>query len=58
MHLELAFNEVALCLRKVTPMGAMICTGLDVGKSSKPKCNKILWIKIGKKRPCNLELLL
>ena len=39
-------------------MGAMICTGLDVGKSSKPKSNKILWMKTGKNEPCDFALLL
>ena len=39
--LELAFIWVALCLRKVAPIGAIMCTGSDAGKSSKPKCNKI-----------------
>ena len=46
-RLELAFNWVALCLRKVAPMGDMIWTGLEAGKSSKPKSWRILWIKIG-----------
>ena len=36
----------------------MIWTSLDAGKTSKPKCNKILWIKTGMKRPCDLEPLL
>ena len=43
---------------KVAPMGPIICTGSNIEKSSKLKCNKILWIKIRKKRPCDLELLL
>ena len=30
--------------------GSKIWTGSDAGKSSKPKCNKILWMKIGWKR--------
>ena len=34
-RLELAFNRVALCLRKVAPIGAIICTGSEVGNSSK-----------------------
>ena len=29
-----------------------MCTGSGAGKSSKPKCNKIRCMKIGKKRPC------
>ena len=41
-RLELAFNYAALCLRKVAPIGAMICTGSDLGKSSKPKSKRIL----------------
>ena len=57
-RLELAFIWAALCLRKVAPMGAIICTGLDTGKSSKPRCNKILCIKTGNKRPCAVEQLL
>ena len=39
-------------------MGAIICTGLDARKSSNPKCNKIQWIKTGKKRVWAEELLL
>ena len=35
-----------------------MCTGSEVGNSSKPKCNKIRWIKIGKKRAWAEELLL
>ena len=35
-RLELAFIWVALCWRKVAPMGVIICTGSDAGKSSKP----------------------
>ena len=57
-RLELARIWRALCLRKVAPMGAIICTGSDSGKSSKPKCNKIQWIKTGKKRAWVEELLL
>ena len=57
-RLELDFVWAALYLRKVAPMGAIICTGSDAGKSSKPRCNKIWCIKIGKKRPCAVELLL
>ena len=35
-HLELAF-----CRRKVAPIGAIMCTSLEAGNLSKPKCNKI-----------------
>ena len=56
--LELAFIWAALCLRKVTPIGAIMCTSSDAGKSSKPKCNKIQCMKTGKKRPYAVELLL
>ena len=56
-HLKIAFIWAALCLRKVAPIGAIIWTGTDAGKSFKPKCNKILWIKTGKKRPCPFEVL-
>ena len=38
---------VALCLKKVAPMGAMIWTGSSAGKSSRLRNNKILWMKIG-----------
>ena len=41
-RLELAFNWATLCLRNVAPIGAMIRTGSNAGKSSKPKSNKIL----------------
>ena len=37
----------ALYLRKVEPMGAMIWMGSSAGKSSRPRNNKILWMKIG-----------
>ena len=57
-HLELAFNWAALCLRKVAPIGAMIWTGSNAGKSSKPKSKRILWIKTKKKRPWDFALLL
>ena len=57
-HLELAFNWAALCLRNVAPMGAMICTGLDAGKSSKPKSKKILRMKSEKNKPWDFALLL
>ena len=50
--LELAFIWAALCLRKVAPIGAIMCTGSNAGKSFKPKCNKIRWMKTGKKRSC------
>ena len=33
--------ELALYLRKVAPIGAIIWTGLESGNSSKPRCNKI-----------------
>ena len=33
--------ELALYLRKVAPIGAIMCTGSKAGNSSKPKCNKI-----------------
>ena len=52
------YLELALCLRKVAPMGAIMWTGSNVGNSSNPRCNKIRCIKIGKKRPCAIELLL
>ena len=39
-------------------IGAITCTGSDAGKSSKPKSNKTLWIKIEKKRPWDFALLL
>ena len=57
-RLELAFNYAALCLRNVAPIGAMICTGSDVGKSFKLKSKRILCIKIEKKRPRDFALLL
>ena len=38
---------VALCLRKVAPMRAMIWTGSPAVKSSRSRNNKILWMKIG-----------
>ena len=57
-HLKLARIWAALCLRKVTPMGAIICIGSYAGKWSKPKCNKIWWIKTRKKRAWVEELLL
>ena len=40
-RLEIALIWATLCLRKVAPMGAIMCTGSDAGKSSNPKCNKI-----------------
>ena len=57
-RLELALIWVALCLRKVAPMEAIMCTGSEARNSSKPRCNKIWCIKTGKKRPCAIELLL
>ena len=56
--LELALIWVALCLRKVAPMGDMIWTGSDAGNSTNPRCKRIWWIKIGKKRAWAVELLL
>ena len=43
-HLELAFNWAALCLRKVAPIGAMICMGSNAKKSSNLKSKRILLI--------------
>ena len=57
-HLELAFIWAAFCLRKVAPIGAIMCTGSDARKSFKPKYNKIWCMKIEKKRLCDVELLL
>ena len=57
-RLELALIWVALYRRKMAPMGAMMWTGSDAGNSSKPKCNKILWIKTRKNRLWAVELLL
>ena len=37
----------SLCLRKVAPLGAIMCTGSEAGKSSNPKNNKIRWMKTG-----------
>ena len=48
-RLELDLIWATLCLRKVEPMGAIMCTGSKAGNLSKPKCNKILWIKTVKK---------
>ena len=42
----------------MAPIGAIMCTSSNARKSSNPKCNKIQCIKIVKKRPCDLELLL
>ena len=56
--LELALIWVALCIRKVAPIGAIRCTGSEARNSSIPKCNKIRWIKTDKKRACAKELLL
>ena len=33
--------ELALSLRNVAPIGAIMCTSLNARNSSKPKCNKI-----------------
>ena len=41
-HLELSLIWATLCLRKVAPMGAIMCMGSKVWKSSKPKNKKIL----------------
>ena len=57
-RLELALIRVAFYLRKVVPIGDNIWIGSDARKSSKPKCNKIRWIKTGKKRAWAEELLL
>ena len=57
-HLELAFNWAAFCLRSVAPIRAMIWIGSNAGKFSKPKSNKILWMKTEKNKPCDLALLL
>ena len=57
-RLDLAFNWATLCLRKVAPIGGMIWTGLDEGKSFKPKSNRILWMKTEKHKPWDLALLL
>ena len=57
-HLELAHIWATLCLRKVAPRGAVIWTSLDAKNSSNPRCNKIQWIKTGKKRAWVVELLL
>ena len=55
---RLALIWAAFCRRKVALMGAMMCTRLDAGNSSKPRCNKIRWIKRGKNRPWAVELIL
>ena len=57
-RLELALIWVTLCQRKVAPMGAMMCTGLNARNYSKPKCNKIRWIKTKKKKAWIEELFL
>ena len=44
---EPTLKWVALYLRKVAPMRAIIWTGSPTGKSSRPRNNKILWMKIG-----------
>ena len=49
-RLKLDLNWAALYLRNVALMGATMCIGSEVGKSSKPKNNKILWMKTGWKR--------
>ena len=56
--LELAFNWDALYLRKVAPIGAMICTGSNAGKFFNPKSKRILWIKTRKNKPRDLAILL
>ena len=57
-RLEPSLIWAALCLRKLAPMGAIMCTGLEAGKLSKPKNNKILWMKIGWKKAWAMEELL
>ena len=57
-HVELARIWAALCLKKLAPIGAIMWIGSDIGNSSKPKCNKIWWIKTRKKRAWAKELLL
>ena len=57
-RLELARIWVALCLRKVALIGAIMWIGSDTGNSSKSKCNKIWWIKTRKKIVWAEELLL
>ena len=57
-RLELAFNWAALCLSKMAPIGAMIRIGSNARKSTKPKSNRILWMKTGKNKPWDLALLL
>ena len=57
-HLKLSLIWAALCLRKVAPMGEIMCTSSEVGKSSKPKNNKILWMKTRWKRAWAVEELL
>ena len=46
-RVEPTLKWAALCLRKVAPMRAITWTGSLVGKSSRPRNNKILWMKIG-----------
>ena len=46
-RVEPTLKWVALCLRKVAPMGAITWMGSPVGKSTRPRNNKILWMKIG-----------
>ena len=48
----------ALCLRKVTPMGAITWTGSPEEKSVRPRNNKILWMKIGWISTCPTAKLL
>ena len=48
----------SLLPKKVALIRAIIWTGSDAVNSSKPRCNKIWWIKMGKKRACAIELLL
>ena len=56
-RLELSHIWGALYRRKEAPIGATIWTGSDARNCSIPKCNKILWIKTGKKREWAEELL-
>ena len=57
-HLEFSLIWAALYLRQVVPMGAIMCTGSEAGKSSKPKNKKNLWMKTGWKRLEAVEELL
>ena len=59
-HLELSLIWAALCLRQVVPMGAIMCTGSEARKSSKPKNkkkptneNRLKMIRSGRGTPMN-----